>query len=98
MAGQYNQDRSMAGRYRTGVYMRNPLVPSYHSATTLGGDYTSRHQGEKTLPTRSEEEQTVVRICKPNSKISPFTDVDLTYVLCSLFFAPLCTDFNFLSV
>ncbi len=24
----------MAGRYRTGVYIRNPLVPSYHSATT----------------------------------------------------------------
>ena len=39
------QDRSMAGRYRTGVYIMNPLVPSYHSATTLGGVYTSRHQG-----------------------------------------------------
>jgi hypothetical protein len=39
------QDRSMAGRYRTGVYIRNPLVPTNHSATTLGGDHTSRHQG-----------------------------------------------------
>ena len=52
----------------------------------------------ETLPTRSEEEQTVVMICRPNSKITPFTDVYLIYVLCSLFFAPLCTGFNFLSV
>ncbi len=27
------QDRSMAGRYGTGVYIRDPLVPSHHSAT-----------------------------------------------------------------
>jgi hypothetical protein len=40
----------------------------------------------ETLPTRSEEEHTVVRICRPNSKITPFTDVYLIYVLCSLFF------------
>ena len=53
---------------------------------------------EETLPTRSEEEQTVVMICRPNSKMTPFTDVYLIYVLCSLFFAPLCTSFNFLSV
>jgi hypothetical protein len=53
---------------------------------------------KETLPTRSEEEQTVVMICRPNSKITPFTDVYLIYVLCSLFFAPLGTDFNFLSV
>ena len=39
------QDRWRAGRYRTGIYIRNPLVPSYHSATALGGIYTSRHQG-----------------------------------------------------
>ncbi len=49
-------------------------------------------------PTRSEEKQTVEMICRPNSKITTFTDVYLIYVLCSLFFAPLCTDFNFLSV
>jgi hypothetical protein len=61
----------MAGRYRTGVYIRNPLVLSYHSATTPGGDLTSRHQGKK-IPTRSEEEQIVVIICRPNSKISTF--------------------------
>ena len=53
---------------------------------------------KETLPTRSEEEQTVVMICRPNSKMTPFTDVYLICVLCSLFFAPLCTDFNFLSV
>jgi hypothetical protein len=53
---------------------------------------------EETPPTRSEEEQTVVMICRLNSKRTPFTDVYLICVLCSLFFAPLCTDFNFLSV
>jgi hypothetical protein len=52
---------------------------------------------EETLPTRSEEEQTVVMVCRPNSKRTPL-NVYLIYVLCSLFFAPLCTGFNFLSV
>ncbi len=52
----------------------------------------------ETLPTRSEEEQTVVMICRPNSRITPFTDVYLICVPCSLFFAPLSTDFNFPSV
>jgi hypothetical protein len=33
----------MAGRYGTGVYIRNLCVPSTHSATTLGGDHTFRH-------------------------------------------------------
>ena len=33
----------MAGRYGTGVYIRNFSVPSTHSATTLGGDHTFRH-------------------------------------------------------
>ena len=55
-----------------------------------------RTQKGETLPTRSEEEQTVVMICRPNSKSSPFTDADWIYVPCSLFFAPLCTNFNFL--
>ncbi len=31
--------------------------------------------------------QTVVMICRQNNKIFLFTDVDLIYVLCSLFFA-----------
>jgi len=53
---------------------------------------------EETLPTRSEEEQTVVMICRPNRKILLFTDVGLICVLCSLFFTALCTGFNFLSV
>jgi hypothetical protein len=55
------------------------------------------HRKETPL-TRSEEEQTVVMSCRLNSKMTPFTDVCLICVLCSLFFAPLCTDFNFLSV
>jgi hypothetical protein len=38
MAGQYNQDKSMAGRYRAGVYIRGTVVPFYHSATTPGGE------------------------------------------------------------
>jgi len=33
----------MAGRYGTRVYIRNPCVPSTHSATKLGGDHTFRH-------------------------------------------------------
>jgi hypothetical protein len=41
VAGQYNQDKSMASRYGTGVYIRNPCVPSPHSATTPGGDHVS---------------------------------------------------------
>ncbi len=53
---------------------------------------------EEIPPTRSEEEQTDVMICRPNSKRTPFIDVYLICVLFSLFFAPLCTDFNFLSV
>jgi hypothetical protein len=54
MAGQYNQDRSMAGRYGAGVYIRNPCVPSYHSAATSGGDHISSHIEKKYYPTRSE--------------------------------------------
>ncbi len=50
----------MAGRYGTGVYIRNLSVPSTHSATTLGGDHTFRHI-EKKHYMRSEEEQTVVK-------------------------------------
>jgi hypothetical protein len=56
MAGQYNQDRSMAGQYGAGVYIRNPVVPSYHSAATSGGDHISSHIEKKHYPTRSEGE------------------------------------------
>jgi hypothetical protein len=88
----------MAGRYGAGVYIRGTVVPFYHSATTLAGDHISIHIERKHHPMRSEEEQTDVMICRPNSKETPFIDVYLIYVLCSLFFAPLCTGFNFLSV
>ena len=54
------QKHPLLTTYGTGVYIRNPLVPSHHSARKLGGDHISRHR-EETLPTRSEEEQTVVK-------------------------------------
>jgi hypothetical protein len=79
MAGQYNQDKSMAGRYGAGVYIRGTVVPFYHSATTPGGGHISIHIEKKHHPTRSEEEQTVEMICRPNSKGTPFIDV---YLIC----------------
>jgi hypothetical protein len=85
----------MAGRFRAGVYIRGTVVPFYRSATTPGGDHISIHIEKKHHPTRSEEEQTVEMICRPNSKGTPFIDVYLICVLCSLFFAPLCTGFKF---
>ncbi len=48
MAGQYNQDKSMAGRYGAGVYISGTVVPFYHSATTSGGDHISIHIEEET--------------------------------------------------
>ncbi len=45
--GRYNQDKSMAGRYGTGVYIRKTSVPPPHSASTLGGDHTSKHIEKK---------------------------------------------------
>jgi hypothetical protein len=98
MAGQYNQDKSMAGRYGAGDYIRGTVVSFYQSATTPGGDHISIPIEKKHHPMRSEEEQTVKMICRPNSKGTPFIDVYLIWVLCSLFFAPLCTGFNFLCV
>ncbi len=68
MAGQFNQDKSMAGWYGTGVYIRGTVVPFYHSATTPGEDHISIHIEKKHHPTRSEKEQTVEMICRPNSK------------------------------
>jgi hypothetical protein len=58
----------MVGRYRAEVYIRGTIVPLDHSATTLGGDHISIHIEKKCHPTRSEEEQTVAMICRPNSK------------------------------
>ena len=46
--GRYNQDTSMAGRYRAEVYIRGTVVPFYHSAATLGEDHISIHQGRNT--------------------------------------------------
>jgi hypothetical protein len=43
MAGQYNPNKSMAGRHGAGVYIRGTVVPFYHSATTLGEDHISIH-------------------------------------------------------
>ena len=41
------QDRWRAGRYRTGVYIRNPLVLSYHSAAICRGGHVSSHTEKK---------------------------------------------------
>jgi hypothetical protein len=65
--GGYNQDTSMTGRYGAEVYIRGTVVLLDHSAATLGEDHISIPKREETLPTRSEEEQTVVMICRPNS-------------------------------
>ncbi len=56
------------------------------SNNTRRGPHLNTHRDE-TPPTRSEEEQTDVMICRPNSKEAPFIDVYLICVLCSLFFA-----------
>ncbi len=45
--GRYNQDTTMAGRYGAEVYIRGTVVLLHHSATTLGGDHTSRHIEKK---------------------------------------------------
>jgi hypothetical protein len=45
--GRYNQNPSMAGRYGARVDIRRTIVPLSHSATTLGGDNTSRHIEQK---------------------------------------------------
>ncbi len=89
---------TILGRYGAEVYIRGTIVPLDHSATTLGEDHISIHIEKKHHPTRSEEEQTVETICRPNSMKPPLINVYLIYVLCSLFFAPICTGFNFLSV
>ena len=41
------QDRWRAGRYRTGIYIRNPLVLSYHSAAICRGGHVSSHIEKK---------------------------------------------------
>jgi hypothetical protein len=45
--GRYNQNTSMVGQYGARVDIRRTIVPLPHSATTLGGDHTSRHIEKK---------------------------------------------------
>jgi hypothetical protein len=45
--GGYNQDTSTAGRYGARVDIRRTILPFPHSASTLGGDHTSRHIEKK---------------------------------------------------
>jgi hypothetical protein len=45
--GWYNQNTFMAGQYRAKVDIRRTIVPHPHSASTLGGDHTSRHIEKK---------------------------------------------------
>jgi len=67
-AGPVQPRRIHGGRYGARVYIRNPCVPFHHSAATPKGDHTSIQIEKKHHPTRSEEEQTVEMICRPNSK------------------------------
>jgi hypothetical protein len=73
----------MAGRYGTGVYMRNLSVPSTHSATTLGGDHTFRHIEKKHYQRDQRKNRLLWRTCRPNSEEEPaFQDYSS---FCSLF-------------
>ncbi len=69
---RYNQDKSMADRYGARVDITGTTVPLPHSATTLGGDHTFRH-----IEKRSEEEQTVVKTGRLNSKRTQLIDYRL---------------------
>jgi hypothetical protein len=69
----------MVGRYGTGVDIRKTIVPPPHSATTLGGDHTFRHI-EKKHYQRSEEEQTVVKICRLNSKKTQHSNIIVVFI------------------
>ncbi len=84
--------------YGARVYIRNPCVPSYHSAATSGGDHISSHIEKKHHPTRSEGEHCWDDLKAKTVRRTPLFNVYLIYVLCSLFFAPLCTGFDFQSV
>ncbi len=86
--GRYNQDASMAGRYGARVYIRNPCVPSYHSAATSGGDHIALHIEKKHHPTRSEGKQLLWWFAGQNSKKD--TTFQCVFDLCSLFFV-LCS-------
>ncbi len=83
---RYNQDTTMADWYGAevdkGDHCTFPPLSNY--IRRRPHLYTQR---EETLPTRSEEEQTVVMTCRPNSKETPLTDVYWICVLCSLFLA-----------
>jgi hypothetical protein len=91
-AGPVQPGHNHGGPYGAEIYIRGTSRPL--SLYTRRRPHLQTHR-EETPPTRSEEEQTVVMICRPNSKRTPLINVYLIYVLCSLFFAPLCTDFNF---
>jgi hypothetical protein len=69
----------MARRYGAGVDIRKTSVPPPHSATTLGGDHTFRHI-EKKHYQRSEEEQTVVRICRLNIKKTQHSNIIVVFI------------------
>ncbi len=70
-----------------GLYKESPctFLPLSYNTRRRPHPQTPRRE---TLPTSSEGEQTVVMICRPNSKISPF--YWCRFDLCSLFFV-LCS-------
>jgi hypothetical protein len=102
----YSAIRNQAGPVRPGHNQGGPGRSLYKGDRCTSPSlslYTRRRphlqtHREETPPTRSEEEQTALMICRPNSKKTPLINVYLNYVLCSLFFAPLWTGFDFPSV
>jgi hypothetical protein len=56
---------------------------------------TPLHFEEETHPIGSEEEQTVVKTCRPNSKETPLADVYLICAFYSLFFVRRLSSFEF---
>ncbi len=68
----------MADQYGARVDTRGTIVPPPHSATTLGGDHTLRHT-EKKHNQRSEEEQTVVKTGRLNSKRTQLSKIIVVF-------------------
>jgi hypothetical protein len=60
----------MADRYGEEVDKRGTIVPLPPLSIYIRRRPHLHTQREETLPTRSEEEQTVVKTCRPNSKVT----------------------------
>jgi hypothetical protein len=75
--GLYNQDTSMAGQYGARVDIRR--TSSSLSNNIWRWPHLQTHRKE-TLPTRSEEEQTVVKNCRLNSKRTQLFKIVVVFI------------------